>query len=406
MAVDKNFCRNDIFLLFFLVIAYKTRYNIRCGLIGMNKGYYIISFFKNNVVLVVAFVAAAVSCIFIPPDAGYADYFDLRTLISLFGMSAVVAALKNLRFFRILAAKIISLFKTTRSAISALVAITYIASMLIANDMALITFLPLGYFVLHSSKQEKHMAFTFTMQTVAANLGGMLTPFGNPQNLYLYNKFRIPTSEFFGIMIFPTLFSVLLIALCCLFIKKETLEKPESQEGRLNKTKTAFCFAFFAYMLLIVFRVVPYWTGLLIIPVMLIFDRTALGKVDYSLLLTFCMFFIFTGNLSRLDAVDSFFRVLLGKSVLLTGVVSCQLISNVPSAVLLSGFTADYAALLTAVNIGGCGTLISSMASLISFKCFCAYRPREKGKYLLLNSAVNLGFLIALTLFCLLLPLF
>lgn len=372
----------------------------------MNKRYYIISFLKNNVVLVVAFAAAAVSCIFVPPDAAYAEYFDLRTLISLLGMSAVVAALKNLRFFRILAAKIISSFKTTRSAISALVAITYIASMLIANDMALITFLPLGYFVLHSAGQEKHMAFTFTMQTVAANLGGMLTPFGNPQNLYLYNKFQIPASEFFGIMIFPTLFSVLLIFLCCLFVKKETLEKPEKQEERLNKPRTAFCFALFAYMLLIVFRIVPYWTGLLIVPVMLFFDKTALGKVDYSLLLTFCMFFIFTGNLSRIDAVDSFFRALLGKSVLLTGVVSCQLISNVPSAVLLSGFTSDYAALLAAVNIGGCGTLISSMASLISFKCFCSNRPLEKGKYLLLNSAVNFGFLLILTLFCLLLPLF
>lgn len=366
----------------------------------MTKGYYVKSFLKTNIVLVIATVVAIISCFFVLPDEKYLDYFDTRTLVSLFGMSAVVASLKNVRFFRILAGKILKVFRTTKSATAALVAITYIASMLIANDMALITFLPLGYFVLKSAGREDRMAFTFTMQTIAANLGGMLTPFGNPQNLYIYNAFSVPALQFFKIMLFPTLSAIVLIALCCLIGKNEKIELKEQEESKLNKPKTVICFLLFAYMVVLVFRLVPTWTGLLIIPVMLLFDRKALVKVDYPLLLTFCMFFVFTGNLSRIQAVNDFFSFLLGKSVLLTGVLSCQVISNVPSAVLLSKFTTDYQRLLVAVNIGGCGTLISSMASLITFKTFSLYRPKERKRYILLNSALSFSFLIALTIIC------
>ncbi len=367
----------------------------------MTKGYYIKSFIKTNIVLVIATVLAVVSCFIVAPDKRYLDYFDYRTLVSLFGMSAVISALKNIRFFRILAGKILKIFRTTRSATAALIAITYLASMLIANDMALITFLPLGYFVLKCANQEKRMAFVFTMQTIAANLGGMLTPFGNPQNLYLYNAFSIPTGEFFTIMLYPTLAAVVLIAVCCFIGKNEKIEIAESEDKPLNKPVAIICFALFAYMILVVLRIIPTLAGLLIIPIMLLLDRKALLKVDYPLLLTFCMFFVFTGNLARIDAVNRFFDFLLGKSVLLTGVLSCQIISNVPSAVLLSKFTTNYKSLLVAVNIGGCGTLISSMASLITFKTFSLYRPKERGKYLLLNSALSFGFLILLTGFCL-----
>ncbi len=365
------------------------------------KGYVIKSFIKNNIVFVIATLLAVISCFIVPPDAKYLEYFDYRTLICLFGMSAVISALKNVKFFRILAKKIISVFKTTRSAITALVVITYIASMLIANDMALLTFLPLGYFVLSNAEKEEFMAYTFTMQTISANLGGMLTPFGNPQNLYLYNYYSIPTGEFFSIMLAPTLFAVALIAVCCIFIPAKPITATKEQDEPLNKPKTIIYFLTFAYMVLLVFRLVPALTGLLVIPVMLLLDKSALAKVDYILLLTFCMFFIFTGNVSRIDAVDKFFRSLLGVNATLTGVLSCQVISNVPSAVLLSGFTQNYPALLVAVNIGGTGTLISSMASLISFKAFCNYRPKEKGKYLLVNTLLSFAFLILLTLFCL-----
>lgn len=272
------------------------------------------AFCKKNVVLLVATVVAAISCIFVPPDAAYADYFDWKTLVSLFCMLAVIAALRNIMFFRILARNIIKVFKTTRASITALVFITYVASMLIANDMALITFLPLGIFVLAAEDKHKYMPFTFVMQTIAANLGGMITPFGNPQNLYLYNTFNIPTGEFFKIMAIPTAISLVLIALCCVFVKKEPLVCEEQQIAKLNVKRAVVYFAMFAYAIAIVFRAVPYWTGLLVIPVLLIMDRKALKDVDYALLLTFMMFFVFSGNLSRIPAVSEFFGGLLEKT--------------------------------------------------------------------------------------------
>ena len=358
------------------------------------------AFCKKNVVLLVATVVAAISCIFVPPDAAYADYFDWKTLVSLFCMLAVIAALRNIMFFRILARNIIKIFKTTRASITALVFITYVASMLIANDMALITFLPLGIFVLAAEDKHKYMPFTFVMQTIAANLGGMITPFGNPQNLYLYNTFNIPTGEFFKIMAIPTAISLVLIALCCVFVKKEPLVCEEQQIAKLNVKRAVVYFAMFAYAIAIVFRAVPYWTGLLVIPVLLIMDRKALKDVDYALLLTFMMFFVFSGNLSRIPAVSQFFGGLLEKNTLLTGAFCCQFISNVPSAILLSGFTDTYAPLLVAVNIGGCGTLISSLASLITFKQFCAIEPKKAGKYLVVYHAMSFGFLAVLILSC------
>ena len=163
----------------------------------------LVRFIKKNAVMVIALCAAAITCFIVPPDAEYLGYFDVKTLTCLFCVLAVVCALKNIRFFYILAHKIVELFKNARMSVLALVYITFIGSMLIANDMALLTFLPLGYLVLSTTGKEKYMAFTFIMQNIAANLGGMLTPFGNPQNLYLYTKFNIPTGEFMAIMAPP-----------------------------------------------------------------------------------------------------------------------------------------------------------------------------------------------------------
>ena len=169
-------------------------------------------------------VLAIVTCFIVPHDSEYKGYFDFNTLSCLLATLAIVCALKNVNFFYFLAERVVKLFKTARSSVLALVYITFIGSMLIANDMALLTFLPLGYLVLSNTKKEKYMIFTFVMQNISANLGGMLTPFGNPQNLYLYSKFSIPTLEFMGIMVIPFAISILLITVCCLiFVKKEPL---------------------------------------------------------------------------------------------------------------------------------------------------------------------------------------
>ena len=361
----------------------------------------VIRFIKTNAVFIIAVIAATITCFIIPPDGQYIGYFDFKTLTCLFCTLAVVCALKNVRFFYILAQMIVRKFKTTRRSILALVYITFIGSMLIANDMALLTFLPLGYLILTTTGQEKHMAVTFILQNIAANLGGMLTPFGNPQNLYLYTKFNIPTGEFMGIMLPPFLLAIALITLCCMFIKSEPLEFC-GESYKIDRKKTPLYLALFVFSIIIVFRLVPYQHGLIIIPLFLLFsDRRALLQVDYGLLGTFAAFFVFAGNMARIDVVRNFFCALLEKNTLIFSVLSCQVISNVPSAVLLSQFTENYRDLLLGVNIGGAGTLIASLASLITFREYIKSNPSEGLYYIGLFSAFNFGFVIILSAFML-----
>ncbi len=361
------------------------------------------SFIRKNVVMIIALIAALVTSIIVPPDEKYISYFDFKTLTCLFCVLAVVCALKNVSFFYILAQKIVNLFGNIRICVLALVYITFVGSMLIANDMALLTFLPLGFFVLSSTNKTKYMAFTFIMQNIAANLGGMLTPFGNPQNLYLYSKYDIPTLEFMKIMAFPFILAVVLITICCLiFVKSEKLELKDKSE-KFNIKRTALYLVLFAISILIVFRSVPYWIGLIIIPItLLITDRKALKAVDYPLLFTFVFFFIFAGNMARIDVVNTLISNVLNKNTLLTSVISCQFISNVPSAILLSQFTDNYPSLLIGVNIGGTGTLIASLASLITFREYSKHSPNKKKSYIGLFSAFNFGFLAILTVVMLL----
>lgn len=357
-------------------------------------------FAKKNAVMLIAFAAALITSLFVPVDKEYIGYFDFKTLSCLFCVLAVVCALKDINFFFVIARKIVHFFKTARMSILALVYITFIGSMLIANDMALLTFLPLGFLVLSSTGKQKYMAFTFIMQNIAANLGGMLTPFGNPQNLYLYTKFNIPNGEFMGIMAPPFILSVALITLCCIiFVKNEPL-MISNEKIELNGKRTALYLALFALAIAIVFRGIPYWIGLIIIPAVLFFaDRHALESVDYPLLFTFVFFFIFAGNMARIDAVRDFFSTLLSKNTLLFSALSCQCISNVPSAILLSQFTGNYAELLIGVNVGGVGTLIASLASLITFREYVKHDPKSTRRYIAEFSAFNFGFLIILIAF-------
>ena len=366
----------------------------------------ILAFVKKNAVVCIALAAAIITSFIIPVDKEYVGYFDYKTLTCLFCVLAVVCALKNINFFYMLARKVVQLFKTARMSVLALVYITFIGSMLIANDMALLTFLPLGYFVLTTTKKEKYMAFTFIMQNIAANLGGMLTPFGNPQNLYLYSKYEIPNLEFMAIMAPPFILSVAIITLCCIiFVKPEPLSLSDERIV-LSPWRTVVYLLLFALSIVIVFRGIPYWIGLIVIPIaLLILDRKALGMVDYGLLFTFVFFFILAGNKARIDDVRNLFSMLLEKSTLLFSVISCQCISNVPSAILLSQFTENYQDLLVGVNIGGVGTLIASLASLITFREYVKHNPGKTGYYIGLFSLFNFGFLIILTGFMFLLKL-
>lgn len=356
------------------------------------------SFVAKNTVLVIAATLAIISCFFVAPDAEYIGYFDFKTLTCLFCTLAVICALKNLRFFTIVARKIVKTAGNTRTLAISLVYITFIGSMFLANDMALLTFLPLGYISLTATGKDKYMAVIFILQNIAANLGGMLTPFGNPQNLYIYTKFDIPTGEFMSVMLIPFVLSILLFTGCCLFIPKESLELNGADEDKINTKRTAFNLILFVIAILTVFRIVPYYICLPVVLFSVLFtDRDALKKVDYPLLLTFVSFFLLAGNVSRIDAVNSFFSNLLQKDALLTSVLSCQIMSNVPSAILLSEFTENWRELLVGVNIGGVGTLISSLASLITFREYTSHVKGKTLQYVGLFSAFNFGFLIILT---------
>ena len=352
---------------------------------------------KSNVVLLVALVAAGITCIFVPFDEAYAGYFDWSTLACLFCTLAVVAAFKNIRFFVWLADVIVRRFKNMRNITLALVFVTFFGSMIMANDMALVTFLPLGYFVLESCGNKKLTAFVFIMQDIAANLGGMLTPFGNPQNLYLYSYYSIPTGEFFSIMALPFAAAFVMIFVICMFVKPEPASVQFKAHARPPMWRVCVYAALFALSLLIVFRVFPYYWGLLAVAVgLLILDFRALLRVDYALLLTFCAFFIFSGNLARIPAVSEGLGGLVELDPLAVGTLSCQFISNVPSAVLLSKFTQNYPALLIAVNAGGLGTPIASLASLITLNTFRRFNPGQTGKYLVKFLLYNFGFLAVL----------
>ncbi len=358
-----------------------------------------VGFIKKNAVVCIAFVAALITCFFVPPDSEYLGYFDFKTLSCLFATLAVVCALKNINFFSYVAHRIVCLAGDMRRAILALIYITFIGSMLIANDMALITFLPLGYYVLSSTGKTRYMSFTFIMQNIAANLGGMLTPFGNPQNLYLYTYFNIDTVEFVKIMFPPFILAITLITVCCFFIKPEKLELDSNAAEKTVKWRAVVYLILFALSIIMVFRLLPYYICLPVIFVaVLILDRKALRDVDYGLLLTFAAFFVFSGNLARIPAVSEFLGALIQKNTLLVSALSCQVISNVPSAILLSKFTDSYAELLVGVNIGGVGTLIASLASLITFKEYVKYKPKYTLLYIKEFLAYNFGMLATLLL--------
>ena len=358
------------------------------------------AFAKHNAVMLTAFAAAAVTVLFVPVDSAYAGYLDMKTLICLFCVLAVVCALRDVDFFYIIACRIVRVFKTSRMCILALVFISFLGSMLITNDAALLTFLPLGYFVLSSTGKEKYLPFTFIMQNMAANLGGMLMPFGNPQNLYLYNRYGFSMGTFLSaIAPYSVLSLALLAGSCLLFLPVQPIAPPRAQcriqsPGRLG----AYCLLF-GVNLLTVLRILNPWILLGVICIaLLLLDRSLFRKADYSLLLTFVFFFIFVGNMGNIPALSGALQRFLQGRELLTAVLASQVISNVPAAILLSGLSEDGRALLIGTNLGGLGTLIASMASLITYKLYAAAPGSQPKRYMGVFTLCNLAYLAALLL--------
>lgn len=281
--------------------------------------------------------------------------------------------------------------------IKALVFGTLFFDMIVANDMSLITFLPLTYMVLHYTKNDKYLAITFILQTIAANMGGMITPYGNPQNLFLYSYYNIPTVEFFSILLVQAINVAVLLYICCSFIHDEPLKLRKKSKIIIGRPEFIIYSILFVIVILTIFRVIPSIITLgIVVATILILDRKRLLQVDYALIATFCVFFIFSGNIARISVIKEFIAEIVVNNTLLAGILSCQFISNVPTAIFLSKFTANYRELLISVNIGSLGILISSLASLITLKEFLKHEPKKFWKYLGMFTLINSIFLIVL----------
>ena len=351
-------------------------------------------FLKNEAVLIISFVLAAVSAFIVKPSEDYISYIDFRTLALLFCLMAVMAGFNKLGIFKILASKMLSFASTTRSLCLILSLLCFFSSMIITNDVALITFVPFSIIILNLSNKQKLLVPLITLETVAANLGSMLTPIGNPQNLYLFSSFEMKTADFFRILLPYAALSLILIIISAFFIKKE---KAEISSEAAEKADLKLCIIYsilFLAALLTVFRIVPFEIIFIVsVAAILIFFYFSLAKIDYSLLLTFTFLFIFIGNLKNIAPVSDFLNSIVNGNEVLVGIASSQVFSNVPAAILLSGFTSNVSNLLIGVNLGGLGTLIASMASLISFK-YIIKENVSAVKYILVFTAVNIIYLI------------
>ncbi len=366
----------------------------------------VVAFIKKEIVLCVAIVLAVISAFIIPPDGQYPGYIDFRTLAILLCLMCVMAGLQGLGIFRIIAEKLLQKVRTYRGIVTILVLLCFFFSMLITNDVALITFVPFTFTVLGMMGEQakgKYLIPIVVWQTIAANMGSMLTPIGNPQNLYLYGKSGMGLGEFILLMLPYTVVSAVAILIGC-YLMKGLKEKPDfslqEQKGMSGKAWHLYVYLLlFVVCLLAVAHILPYeWMLFIVLPVVALMDFRVLGKVDYSLLLTFVGFFVFIGNMGRIPVFNHFLQNMVQGNEVLTAILSSQVISNVPAALLLSGFTDNYNALIVGINLGGLGTLIASMASLISYKYIAGDKSCNKGKYFMQFTVCSICILAVMVL--------
>lgn len=382
-------------------------------------------FFKKETVCCIAFLLAVVSMFFIPPSVNYFSYIDFRVLALLFSLMAVVRGFSSIGVFTRLGTMLLTHVHSLRMLSALFIFLCFFFSMLITNDVALITFVPFTILVLSMAEQKKFLIPVIVLETIAANLGSMLTPLGNPQNLYLYTISGLSIGAFVRIMLPYSFVSAILLLIFILFLPKDTVSTATAANTAnstntvtASNTSNVICEAvkarknprilFTAYLilfllcLLTVLHILPYQIMfLLVLTGFLLLDYRVLKDVDYFLLLTFLCFFIFIGNMKQISLVHELISKLLVHHEVLMGIGASQIISNVPAAILLSGFTDDYSALLIGVNLGGLGTLIASLASLISFKFYTNSNGNDTRRFLgvfTLYNVIFLGVLFVLSL--------
>lgn len=366
-----------------------------------------ILFLKEETVLVIALLLAVISMFFVPPDKQYISYIDFHTLAILFSLMCVMAGLQRIGVFQWIAEALLGKVKGSGQLTIILVLLCFFFSMFITNDVSLITFVPFTFIVLKlagEQQREKLLVPIVVMQTIAANMGSMLTPIGSPHNLYLYGHAGITIGDFMQLMLPYAAFAlVLLLVWAWLCGHKNNVPLKISFEQRTDlkgkgKALTAYLILFLLCLLAVVHVVYYVWTVVIVVAVILVLDRRVLLKVDYGLLVTFVGLFVFIGNMGKIPAFCNILQNLMANHVAFTAIAASQVMSNVPASILLSGFTENFRELIVGANLGGLGTLIASMASVISFKYIVREEGRNKGKYFLYFTVANICFLAALVI--------
>lgn len=363
------------------------------------KGF--IALFRREPVMIIAGILAVFSMFFVAPSADYLNYIDYDVLALLFSLMLIMAGFEEIGFFNKMAESLLAKASGIRMLILVLVMLCFFSSMFFTNDLSLIIFVPFSIKILQMAKCEERIIITVVLQTIAANLGSMLLPIGNPQNLYLYQYFDIAITEFVSIIAPYVAVSLVLLLLFVVLQPKSAVDfKLQPKKFQVSMGKGLWIYTFlFAVALLSVLRVLDKGLMLAVVLAVMLFYNKRLFKVDYCLLLTFVFFFVFVGNLKAIPQISAVMGELLAGREMAVSLIASQIISNVPAAVLFSGFSGNYGEILIGVSIGGLGTLIASLASLISFKLFTNNTDLSKARYLLVFTLCNVAFMLVLLLF-------
>lgn len=360
-----------------------------------------IDYFRKDVVLAVSFVLAVISCIITPPNAGYADYIDFNTLIMLFCLMLIVEGLRRQNVFLYVGSRLLKQVRSPQGVALVLVFLCFFASMFITNDVSLITFVPFGLLIMEMTGMTKKAGLIVVLMTIAANLGSMFTPIGNPQNIYLFSLSGMAIGDFLLLMLPYTAVSAALLLLC-IFIgcRGGAVHAEEMKKESVDPKQIWPYIVLFILCLVTVSGLFNHWLLLVVVAVGIFWkDRRLFGRIDYSLLLTFVFFFVFTGNINGMPQLREWLISMISGRETQISIAASQVISNVPAAMLLSAYTDDIPALIVGTNLGGLGTLIASMASLISYKQMAVRFPQTKKRYILLFTVLNVVFLAVLWLF-------
>ncbi len=355
---------------------------------------------SSNAVLFISLAVALISMILVPPCSAYKSYIDFPVLIMLFCLMGVVAAFRKIGVFDAITVFLLNRTSSARMISFIMMNLCFFSSMLVTNDVALLTFVPLCIGISKYSSDKWFLIKTVVIETAAANLGSMMTPVGNPQNLFLYSHFNLSGADFLKALLPVGILSYILLCVSVFMVKNEKVVYESPEKTKISVKNLIMYSLLFAVCLLAVAGFVNKYICLLVsVIVLFISDKSIFAKIDYSLLATFVCFFVFVGNLGEIESIRNFISDIMdGREVVVSALLS-QAISNVPAAIMLSGFTDKALLLLAGVNIGGMGTPVASLASLISFRCYSGDSNSQKGKYMVFFLVYNFVFLMVLLLF-------